>query len=297
MWAIDGAIMTDEEIVYKLIEIGVKAFLKNQKKYAIAHSDPQIRSLGNAVIASWLEELGKLRIVGDVQPTFEGGMGFAYKVTQEIVDLYENKYELAMRVAPLLKNTTNNTTKILFLSANPSDQARIQTDKEHRIIKSEMERGRHRNFFEFLPSQFAVTITELLRAMNDKPNIIHFSGHGETEGISISTEDNKTQLVPVRALKRLFTPLKDITKIVLLNSCYSAEQAQVISEYGMFVIGMNLPVEDEAAISFAKGLYNGLSEGKTIEAAYNDAMIVLEVEKPDYAEIVEAWKNGKKLDL
>lgn len=288
--------MKDEEIVYKLIEIGVKAFLKDKKKYAIAHSDPQIRSLGNAVIAFWLEELGKLRIVGDVQPTFDGGMGFAYQITQEIVDLYENKYELATRIAPLLKNTTE-TTKILFLSANPSDQARIQTDKEHRIIKSEMERGRHRNFFEFLPSQFAVTITELLRALNDKPNIIHFSGHGETRGILVTTEDNKTQLVPARALKRLFTPLKDVTKIVLLNSCYSAEQAQIISEYGMFVIGMNLPVEDAAAISFAKGLYNGLGEGKAIEAAYNDAMIVLEVENPDYAEIIEVWKNGTKLDL
>jgi len=284
-------------IVYKLIEIGVKAFLKDTKKYAIAHSDPQIRSLGNAVIAFWLEELGKSRIVGDVQPTFEGGMGFSYQITQEIVDLYENKYELAARIAPVLKKATNETIRILFLSANPSDQARIQTDKEHRIIKSEMERGRHRDSFEFLPPQFAVTITELLRAMNGKPNIIHFSGHGETKGILIATENNKTQLVPVRALKRLFTPLKDITKIVLLNSCYSAEQAQIISEYGMFVIGMNLSVEDEVAISFAKGLYNGLGEGKTIEAAYNDAMIVLEVENPDYAEIVEVWENGKKLDI
>lgn len=287
--------MNDKEIVYKLIEIGVKPFLEDNKRYAIAHSDPQIRSLGNAAIASWLEKLGKLRIVGDVQPTFEGGMlGFAYQITQEIVDLYENKHELAMRIAPLLEN---ETTKILFLSANPSDQARIQTDKEHRIIKSEMERGRHRDFFEFLPSQFAVTITELLRAMNDKPNIVHFSGHGETKSILITTDNNKTQIVPIRALKRLFTPLKDITKIVLLNSCYSAEQAKIISEYGMFVIGMNLPVGDEAAISFAKGLYNGLGEGKTIEAAYNDAMIVLETENPDYAEVVEVWKNGKKLNL
>ncbi len=190
------------------------------------------------------------------------------------------------------EDNMNEITKILFLSANPTDQARIQTDKEHRMIKAEMERGRHRDFFEFLPSQFAVTITELLRAMNDKPNIVHFSGHGKAKGISISTDNNKTQSVPIRALKRLFTPLKGITKIALLNSCYSAEQAKIISEYGMFVIGMNLPVGDHAAISFAKGLYNGLGEGKTIEAAYNDAMIVLETENPHYAEAVEVWKNG-----
>ena len=150
--AVYGEVMNDKDIVNKLIEIGVKAFKEDNDKYAIAHSDPQIRSLGNAVIASWLEELGKLRIVGDVQPTFEEGIGFAYQINDEIAQLYDNKEELDKRVAALFEN---ETTSILFLSANPSDQARIQTDKEHRIIKSEMERGRHRQGV----TQKSVTLT------------------------------------------------------------------------------------------------------------------------------------------
>ncbi|PID58769.1 hypothetical protein CSB45_01865 [candidate division KSB3 bacterium] len=187
--------------------------------------------------------------------------------------------------------------KILFLSANPTDQSRLQTDKEYRMIKAEMERGQTRDVFTFLPPQFAVTITELLRAMNDKPQIVHFSGHGETEGIVIAADSNATQRVPARALKRLFAPLKGITELVLLNSCYSAEQAKMISACGMCVIGMNVAVDDEAAISFAKGLYNGLGAGKTPEAAYNDAMIVLETEHPHAADVVEVWKNGEQLEL
>ena len=196
-----------------------------------------------------------------------------------------------------LDNTRIKLNTILFLSATPSDQARIQTDKEHRIIKSEMQRGKYREHYAFLPSQFAVTITELIRAMNDKPNIIHFSGHGEKKGILIANDNNEAQFVPISALKRLFRPLENTTEIVILNSCYSAEQAKEISKFKIFVVGNNLPIEDDASISFAKGLYNGLGEGKTFEDAYNDAMIVLMTENSDYAEVVEVWKNGKKLNV
>jgi hypothetical protein len=206
-------------------------------------------------------------------------------------------WESAMSTSAQREPNMQSTSKVLFLSANPSDQSRLQTDREHRIIKAEIEKGRRRDSFEFLPSRFAVTVTELLHAMNDRPAIVHFSGHGETKGILIVTDSNQTQLVPIEALTRLFAPLMGITKVVLLNSCYSAEQAKIISKYGMFVIGMNLPIEDDAAISFAKGLYNGLGEGKTIEGSYNDAMIVLETENPNYAKMVEAWKDGKRLRL
>lgn len=195
----------------------------------------------------------------------------------------------------MAKEMENHKRTILFIAANPSDETHLQTDKEHRIIKAEIERGVHRGAFEFLPPQFAVTITELLRAMNAKPNIVHFSGHGDTDGIVITTDDNKSQLLPIPALQRLFRPLKDVTEVVILNSCYSAEQARLISEFGMYVVGNNLPIDDDAAISFAKGLYNGLSEGKPFESALNDALIVVITESPDYLDVIEVWKDGNKL--
>lgn len=188
-------------------------------------------------------------------------------------------------------------TTILFLAANPTDQARIQTDKEHRILKAELERGRQRDRFRFLPAQFAVTIPELLRAMNDKPNIVHFSGHGETNGISVTTENNEAQLLPLPALQRLFKPLKGVVQIIVLNACYSAEQAKALSEFGPYVVGHNMPIADPAAISFSKGFYNGLGEGKSFEEAYNDAMITVLSEHPSAAPIIEVWKDGEKQDL
>lgn len=193
--------------------------------------------------------------------------------------------------------SNSNRRKILFIAANPTDASRIQTDLEHRIIRAEIGRGSHRDVFEFLPPQLAVTITELLRAMNARPNIVHFSGHGDTDGIRITKDDNRSQVLTADILERLFKPLAEFTEVVILNSCYSATQAESISNLGMYVVGNNLPVGDVAAISFAKGLYNGLSEGKSLEAAVNDALIVVMAEAPSSASVIEVWKDGSRLPL
>ena len=169
--------------------------------------------------------------------------------------------------------------KILFLAANPSDQSQIKTNPEHRKIKEQMERGLQRDRFEFLPSQFALTLNELIRAFSrEKPNIIHFSGHGDQEGIIISTEDNKSQILSSRALGLIFKPLADVVEIVILNSCYSSDQACEISKHGAYVVGNKQPVKDQAAISFAVGFYIGLGEGKDFFHALNDGMIKLAAE-------------------
>ena len=64
-----------------------------------------------------------------------------------------------------------------------------------------------------------------------------------------------TRLMGDAALKRLFRRDADSIEAVLLNSCYSANQAKIISAFGIYVIGHNLPISDGAAISFAKALY------------------------------------------
>ncbi|MCA0229157.1 MAG: CHAT domain-containing protein [Bacteroidetes bacterium] len=187
--------------------------------------------------------------------------------------------------------------KVLFIAANPTDASRLKTDVEYRKIRDEMNRGRHRDKFDFLPPQLAVTIQELVRAMNDKPHIVHFSGHGEEEGILITTGENVSQLLPTPAIKRLFKPLQGSAQVVLLNACYSATQAEEISKFGFYVVGHQESIGDDAAIGFAQGLYNGLGEGKSFEEAYNDAMVVLLTIASDYGDVVAVWKDGQKLAL
>ncbi len=184
--------------------------------------------------------------------------------------------------------------KILFLAANPSNQASLQTDKEYRIIS---ERMRRNEYYELLHPQFALTIENLVIAMNQKPHIVHFAGHGEQQGIVITNDQNRHQLMPTGALKRLFRQHKAGIQMILLNACYSESQAKVLSELGMYVIGMNNEAEDDAALDFASGMYIGLSEGKDVERAYDDAMIIIMVKHPKFADLPKVWKGGVLLDI
>lgn len=193
-------------------------------------------------------------------------------------------------------DSTKTTKTILFAAANPSNEARIETDLEHRTIKEEMQKGVHRDRFSFLPAQLAVRITELMRAFKNAPTIIHFAGHGAEAGILVSNDQNESQLLNDATIQRLFKPLKGKTELVLLNSCYSAYQAELISKMGMIVIGHNLPIGDEAAISFSKGFYLGLSEGLTYEDAYNDGITTVLAENEEYASVIEVWKDGGRLE-
>lgn len=191
---------------------------------------------------------------------------------------------------------TQKAKTILFTAANPSTAARIATDVEHRTIKEEIIKG-ERGLYQFLEPHLAVRISDLIRAFHNKPEIIHFSGHGEVEGIILTDDQNKELPLSMPVIKRLFKPLVNHVKLVFLNACLSSEQAMMISSMGdIIVIGNNRSIGDGAAISFAKGFYTGLSLGKTYEEAFNDGMTILMAESPDYMDAVEVWKGGEKLD-
>lgn len=191
---------------------------------------------------------------------------------------------------------TDEKIKILFVASNPMDENRIQPDVEYRKLKDELKRGLHRDRFELLDPCFAATIEALLRDKNQAPHILHFAGHGTKEGIILTdSHANESRVLKERALRRLFNDLQQSVRLVILNACYSAEHARVISEYGIWVIGHNLGIGDNAAIRFAEGLYTGLGEGRDIKGAYNDGMILIENDFEAEAGKIEVWKDGEKL--
>ncbi len=192
-------------------------------------------------------------------------------------------------------DTVNEKRRILFMAASPKDEARLQLDLEYNKIQKELKLGQHFHLFEFMPPVFAATVQDLLRAMNGQPEIVHFSGHGAQKGILVSDDVNQARLLPTSALVRLFKPPKNRTKCVLLNSCYSAEQAKIVSELEILVIGYNAPVGDNSAIEFVRGFYTGLGEGKGFEAAFNDAMIAWSTNATVDVS-AQAWLNGELLD-
>jgi hypothetical protein len=159
--------------------------------------------------------------------------------------------------------------RILFVLANPLETTRLRLDEEYREIENGLRLSDGRENFD-LKITMATRPNDLRREMlRYDPQIVHFSGHGDIEGIVLENEYGKPQLVSTQALADLFSLFQDKTECVILNSCYSEEQANAISKYISFVIGMNKAIPDKTAIQFAIGFYDALGAGRNVEEAFN----------------------------
>ncbi|MEO0734048.1 MAG: CHAT domain-containing protein [Bacteroidota bacterium] len=184
---------------------------------------------------------------------------------------------------------------ILFLSASPEDHARLQVDRELGIVKDVFRSMTLRDNFS-LESDGAVTIDTITTAMQrHHPEVVHFSGHGMGKnGIIVQRDHGGSTLFPTAGLDRLFRRFGDSVKCLVLNACFSAAQAEVISKHGIYVIGMNREIGDKAAIPFSRGFYRSLGEGKDFEFAFDMALVSIS-DHLDEVNTPEIWLDGKRL--
>ncbi|MCC5622338.1 effector-associated domain EAD1-containing protein [Nostoc sp. CHAB 5715] len=171
--------------------------------------------------------------------------------------------------------------KILILAAIPHG---LRLDKEIREIEEAIQRATNRDLFE-IKVRTAVRPQDIRRAIaEEQPSIVHFCGHGLEDG-SLLLEDDGGNNKPVApsSLASLFKLHADYVKCVLLNACYSEKPAIAISQYINYVIGMNNPIQDSAAIEFAKGFYDGVgykTSGKQdmFQRAFDEGIVAIEME-------------------
>ncbi|MEG4034164.1 CHAT domain-containing protein [Microcoleus sp. S36b_A4] len=184
--------------------------------------------------------------------------------------------------------------KILFLAANPVKTDHLELDQEAKEIKKAL--GGHKMGDDFqLITEWAVSIDDLRNALlYEKPQIVHFSGHGiknkglhvdnnlgdmqpqrdavilqgQPGGIVLQDDSGNAQPVRTDALAKLFSLCKAKIECVLLNACYSEEQAEAIFKHIDSVIGMQFSIRDNAAIKFSKGFYDAISAGYNYEVAF-----------------------------
>jgi len=169
--------------------------------------------------------------------------------------------------------------KILILSANPLNTARLRLDEEVREIQAGLERANSRDKFEII-TRWAVRSDDLRRALLDhEPQIVHFSGHGQgAEGLALENNSGQLQLVNTKSLARLFKLFQGKIECVLLNACYSEVQAEAIHESVDCVVGMKKEIGDRAAIEFAIGFYDALGADRSYEDAYEFGCSAIDLE-------------------
>jgi hypothetical protein len=188
--------------------------------------------------------------------------------------------------------------RVLFLAANPVRTPRLALDEEYRQIGQKIRLASGRDLFDLIGC-WAVRPDDLLQGLNEhRPHMVHFSGHGNPDGqIILAGENDRDRPVSTSALRRLFSAasLAGNTRIVLLNACYTAGQAEAIGTSVDYVIGMPAPVGDKAAAVFAASFYRALGFGRNVTDAFEQACVAVELEDlADQPEPVLLVKPGAR---
>jgi hypothetical protein len=238
----------------------------------------------------------KLIKTADAQGWVEDLIRAACDANSENLQLKDIAKELlgndGQRIVP--KPQENHKQKILILTAIPHG---LRFDKEIREIEEAIRLGTNRDLFEIRKIN-AVRPKDILSAMDEeKPQIVHFCGHGSEDG-SLWLEDDggNDKSVTPEALASLFKLHSKYVKCVLLNACHSEKTAIKISQYINYVIGMNQTIKDRPAIAFAQGFYSFLGSNPDNEdlfsSAFDRGIVAIQMENLPQG-LIPVLKNKK----
>lgn len=179
----------------------------------------------------------------------------------------------------VISQNTNQVFKILFLAANPKDTRPLRLDAEIRAIDQVLHQSQYRDRFE-IKQHWAVSVMDIQSfLLRYQPNIVHFSGHGSpSNAIILDDSSGNSHPVSPRALSQLFSALKDNIRCVVLNACYSEQQAQAIAQNVDCVVGMSNQIGDASAIAFSMAFYQALGYGRDIRNAFELGCVQIDLE-------------------
>jgi len=280
-------------ILYKFIAENGSLYAAVDKNGNILERYRSIKGKGAGAIKSWLHTMLRLSLFEKYeinQPKTDIDLEIFIQVCdstneKKLLCYKESDYTSLLNIYPnvkpiprsqlrsnreVLEMSKSKTVTILFLAAEPTDAGRIRLGEEHREIDLRLRLAKLRNQFQ-LEHVFAVRPEDLTQAFLDyNPTIVHFAGHGTSEG-SICLEDRTGKSLPIKpsALSDLFKAFRSTIRGVILNACYSKEQAKAIAAYVDFVVGIHRSISDKAAIAYSLGLYQGIGAGKSFTESHN----------------------------
>ena len=169
----------------------------------------------------------------------------------------------ASPVLPQSRRTgANRKITVLFLTVDPTATPRLRPNAELQEIQDELRRLKHPDSFRLRQGK-TVHFEDLFRSLSKiRPDIVHFSGRGTAFGELCVEKEGRIQRIEPSELAALFEQFADVVKCIMLDACYSKDQAQAIAQHVDYVIGMDQTIEDKTAIAFAAGFYQALSTNR-----------------------------------
>ena len=167
----------------------------------------------------------------------------------------------------------------LFLAANPVDTARLRLSEELREIQRGIISSRSKDQFRFEVNMATRPRDILESILRVQPRIVHFSGHGSTDGeLILENDQGRSVAVGGSALKNILQPFSSTLECVILNAAYSASLAEELTESIRYVVATPSAMSDSASMAFSAGFYQALGNGLSIKASFQYGRSLIELE-------------------
>lgn len=164
------------------------------------------------------------------------------------------------------------TVKALMLLAAPKDADRLRLDEEVRDLKEKLRVVQNAVVDVVVVNEWAVRVDQIQDALfNEKPQVLHFSGHGDTGMLFFEDRYGEAAPVDAKSFGELISLHADTVKCVILSACYSEDVAKAVRAHVPWVIGCDQSIADDAAIAFSRAFYRAMANGQDYQKAFRHA--------------------------
>ncbi len=131
-------------------------------------------------------------------------------------------------------------------------------------------------------------LDQLQKSLVPSVTILHFSGHGNDDGLLLEDQEGRAQFLRREDLAGILASYNEGSlKLAFLSACESEEPCKLVVEAGIpFVVGIlrETAIRDEAARQFARAFYLGLTQGRSIRRTFEAAKAGVRAAFPNEAD-------------
>jgi hypothetical protein len=199
---------------------------------------------------------------------------------REVTELRQRTAELEQHLVTVRAGAPEQIT-VLFLGGTPEGgEETLRLDREFREIEKELRASHYRERINVAIAH-AVRISDILAAFNrHDPDVVHFSGHGDTDMLLLDSADGRPHELRDEHLGLLLGAARKPIRLLVLNACFSAEQAAMAAEYVEAAIGMDQSIADDSAKTFAGQFYGSIAAGNSLGNAFLQARVQAHRRRP-----------------
>lgn len=169
------------------------------------------------------------------------------------------------------------TITVLMMCASPIGETPLRLDQEARDLKEQLQMVKEKQQNIIVEHAWAIRNDQIqTEVLNAKPEILHFSGHGNVDRLYFEDKTGQAIEVSAVAIGGLVRQAKTID-CVILNACYSDSLSVALKPHVSAIIGCSSGIDDDAAVVFSSAFYRTLANGKSYKDSFEWAINELEI--------------------